>query len=442
MNRENSSERRSVTDRRVSGIRPLALAAWLVCLGGGAAGAETLSWFESWSLKGEIGTEVRVFENDHDPETEDHALALTGQLELDRRQGAFRQRARLFARTDLVDSERDLVIVEEAWVEYRQPRFQLRLGVELFNWSATEAFHPADVLNSRNLDSDPENFEKIGEPIAGLYLPVPHGELSLFYLPMRIEPELPSSRSRLNPAPSGWRFEEPIWGDWDGSADRGDFAEQWGVRWLQSRGPVDFDFHYLRHNDRRQPVFIPSAERKTLQPVYLPVEQIGGTLQAVVARSLLKLEWAHRDFTALESALVPSGSIDQPDHWQVAWGFEYGYSYVGGGTSTWILEGQLISGVSEVERANLDLFQKDLLVGYRHDFNDMMGRRLDASLIFDLERGGETLFSLTFAQRFSDTWSARVGMRLIDAPAGTGVPIGLQRLDGDNELRLGVVRGF
>ncbi len=410
---------------------------------GFACGEEGATPF--WSVKGETALEARAFNGDGDSRTEDVGLALTGRLEAKGSRGPWRSQVRLFGRADAMDSDRRLAVVEEAWVEHRRGRWQFRAGVELFNWSATEAFHPADVVNSRNLDSDLESLEKLGEPIIGTIVRIPAGEVSAFYLPVRVDPEFPSAKSRLSFAPAGWEVEEPLWIGWDGEADDGDFGDQWLVRVLQSRGPADFDFHVLRHFDRSQPVVLVDPERQSVQPVFLPVTQIGGTVQAVLGSWVGKLEWSHRTFESGSLALPGSGTVtvDQPDHQQVAMGVEYGTNTDAGATGTWFLEAQGVLGVDEDERASLSTFQRDVLVGYRHDWNDIPGRRLTATLIGDAERGDEWLLSLAYFQRLGGGWGLDANLRLIDAePDVPSDPVGLERLDGDHQLRFVFRRYF
>lgn len=394
----------------------------------------------NFEWKGELGMETRIFKSDHLAATRDANLALIGRIEMDRRLSASRQRLRLFGRLDPTDSGRNLPIIEEAWAEYRWSQFKVRAGFDLVNWSATEAFHPADVINSRNLDSDLESFEKLGEPMLMLSQDIPAGELIMWYLPIFIEPIFPSERSRLSPLPPGLRAGDAIWVSRDGLIDDDHFAHQWAIRFSQSRGPVDFDLHALQHIDRHQPVLRPDPQDPTtLRPIYLPVTQVGGTVQAVLADWLAKMEWAWRGFKSLTDPNSPFGRVTQPDHVQVAFGLEYNLAHDSGAVSTFVLEGQTLAGVDESERAALHPFQRDLLVGYRHAFNDPADKELRASLIFDVERRGELLFNLGYGQRLSDTLSLRAGLRLFHAPQEGQIVVGLERFDPDDYAYLSLI---
>ena len=77
-------------------------------------------------------------------------------------------------------------------------------ALDIVNWTATEAFHPADVINARNLDSDLENLEKLGEPMVALQLGPFEETIAVAAVhALRSKPLFPSPRSRLSFAARG-----------------------------------------------------------------------------------------------------------------------------------------------------------------------------------------------------------------------------------------------
>lgn len=400
--------------------------------------------------KGEAGLETRLFRPDHHAVTTDANLALAGRVEMDHRLSNTRERLRLFGRLDVTDNGRNLFDIQEAWAEYRWPMLEIRAGFDMLNWSATEAFHPADVINSRYLDSDIENPEKLGEPMLRLSLKIPAGELSAWYLPMFIAPIFPSKHSRQNPLDPGWRFEQPRWVDRNGQVSGGNFAHQWVVRLSQSRGPVDFDLHAIQYIDRQQPLYVADPTNKTVRPIYLPVTQIGGTMQAVLESWVVKLEWARRHFQSLGKQALQDLNVSADDevytvdrdHTQVAFGLEYNLAHDSGAVSTFVLEGQALSGVDKATRYDLQLFQRDLLVGYRYQFNDAAGSEFRSSFIFDVERPGERLFNLNYARRLTDTLGLRAGLRLFQAKQQGRTVEGLERFDKSDQVYLNLIYYF
>ena len=113
--------------------------------------------------------------------TVDQALGLFGRLQIDHKSKPFRERLRLYGRLDREDLERTILVVEEAWVEWKAKPFRVRAGFDLLNWTATEAFHPSDILNSRNLDSSIQNYDKLGEPMVSLSYKGPSASNCIFF---------------------------------------------------------------------------------------------------------------------------------------------------------------------------------------------------------------------------------------------------------------------
>ena len=202
--------------------------------------------------RGEIATVLRAFSPDDDARTDDVDFALTTLLDVKAKQGPFRQAFRAFARTALVEEERSIAFVQDAWIGYRDSRLELKAGVEILNWTAAEAFHPADIINSRNLDSNIENAEKLGEPLVSARVRFGTGGLTLYYLPARLAPVLPGPQSRLNLA-QGQAVGSVKWLNRDGSVSESPFEHQWASRLDQTFGALDIAVHYVDHNDRNQP---------------------------------------------------------------------------------------------------------------------------------------------------------------------------------------------
>jgi hypothetical protein len=386
--------------------------------------------------RGQVDLESRAFEDDDDPATEDAGFGLFGRVEWRHTHAPLEEKARVFGRLDALDDARSIFVVEEAWVQARSGRMRLRVGADLVNWTATEAFHPADVINARNLDSDLENFEKLGEPMVALQARAFEGTtFSLLYMPYRTEPIFASPRSRLS-------FARGI--DLDGRrqmVDRdGDLTDDlWGhqaaIAVRQVLGSADLTLHALEHMDRSQPLVLLDPTRGPLLQ-FQTVRQVGGTYQQALGGLLLKLEGAYRMFVAPQAPLP-----GQPDHGLVAAGLEYGLPHAGGSESTFLLEGQVLLGVGdEARRAGLSVFQRDVLVGYRLALNDESGKELLLGVIGDLERAGEGLVTLNYQQRIGETWTIRGGVRIFNAEEVGPSPLGALRLA--DHVRVALTRHF
>jgi hypothetical protein len=138
-------------------------------------------------------------------------------------------------------------------------------------------------------------------------------------------------------------------------------------------------------------------------------------------------------------------SLNQDDFSILAFGWDYGFGHDGGGDSTFILEHQRMMGVDKSTRQALSYFQNDLLLGYRLAFNDVMGKELFFSIIYDLEKenGDEFIYTIRYAQRLSDVWSTTFDLRVIDAaPVDPNNPLGVEFFDEDQQFTFKLKRYF
>jgi hypothetical protein len=400
----------------------------------------------NFKSKGEVALENRLFSDDDLAITKDGNLDLFARLESSFKSGPFRAGFRVFGRADKGDRQRSIIAIEEAWIGFCNSGWDIKLGAQMLNWSATEAFHPADMINSRLLDSDIEKPEKFGEVMLSVNRKIGRGSLTAFIMPRYEAPEFPSSRSRLNFFPTGLEVGNELWLERDGEISSNSYGLQWGLRFSQTLGAADISLHYIEHQDRSQPLMLMDNQNGMLHPMYFPVRDIGGTLLRVFGGWIVKLEYDYRDFINPENpvqvnfaGLVP---VKQLDHSQLALGLEYGWTYSGGGEGTLIVEGQRFFGVNKIQRATLHPFQSDILIGYRHAWNDILGRELLVTTIIDIERKHEYLLNVSYSQRLNDTWGVRLGFRLVDAPVKGDFPIGLETLHKSNQVFLVLTKYF
>lgn len=385
------------------------LALGLVCCAQGAIRADTFS-------RGSVSIESRAFDPDNSDETDDFGVALVTRLEIKYRPGSLNLVLRGLARFDAVDATRNVGTLEDAYLAYGLGRLTMRVGSQILNWTTTEAFHPADIINSRNFDSDFDNLEKLGEPMVELELRVLQGAIAAYYMPMRIDPNVLPAESRLSFVPAGVELGDPLWLGRDGTKSDSLFEHQAAVRLSQTIGPADIAVHVVDHSDRHQPTFTIDTESGEVRPTYHSLTQFGLTYVHVFGSLIFKMEAARRGFRAPDPVDAPDVTR-LPVHDQVAGGLEYGWTTSRGHDAAFILEGQYVRARSREVRRQLSIFQGDMLVGYRHAFNDEQGREVVLGFIADVERPYEYVGTVRYAQRLSDTWSiggiAR-SLRLLD----------------------------
>jgi hypothetical protein len=426
----------------------------LLLLGLGAATWAPAARAEITS-KGELAAEGRAFTDDDNQLTQDQALGLFGRLEARHQHAPFEEKLRAYGRLDYYDHRRSTLVLEEAFVQVRQGPIRLRFGADIVNWTATEAFHPADVINARNLDSDLESFEKVGEPMAAAQLTFAEGTTGqLLIMPVFMKTLFPSPGSRLSFSPGMDLQGRRAMYDRNGHYTDNHFGPQGALRVSQVVGQADVSVHALTQMDRLQPLVGWDAAAGSPVPIYLYVRQVGGTYQQVLGPLIVKLEAAYRwfktpvDDPAPVAPLDVSGPFPAPgafpdrNHGTVALGLEYGIPHASGGDSTLLLEAQAVLGVHNAAlRQQLTPFQRDLFAGYRLALGDEDSKELVVGAIVDLERRREFLVNVSYQQRLGETFSLRVGLRIFEA-AARDAPFGLVAFRDSDHLRLTLTRHF
>lgn len=420
----------------------------------------SLPLYASWQGQGEVALEYRHFEDDDKKQTEDIDLSLFTRVDSKYDGDILDMAFRGYGRVSEKVEGRNILRFEDAYLRFPvgpEGDWSFYAGYKTYNWTATEAFHPADAVNSRNLDSEFENFEKMGELAIELEIPVFRGTFSLFYWPRFERPHFPGASSRLG---TGVDFDRPQIIK-NGAATTDKIIPQYGVRFANVWEDFDYSLHVIKHVDRNYPllgdldytqvnvggsvVTIPS--KSYLTPYYFEATQIGGTMAHVWGELISKVEFAWRKFeepdrpvynAALQEFLLPK------DHQEVALGFEYLIPHQNGSESYLILEGNTFFGLTQEERAAVSVFQRDVLLGYRLNFNDDMGREIFLSSILDVERTHERFYQASYSQRLNEFWKFRLALRVYDAkPEGKGIGnLGLELLDRDNYLQLTLSRFF
>lgn len=416
---------------------------------------------KAWTSKGEISFESRWFPENElsaidpasgapfklDPTTDDYGVGMLGRAEAAANYNAWRLKGRAFGRVDAVDEQRSALVVEEAWAQYGGDWGQLRVGADIINWTATEAFHPADIINARNLDSDFENLEKLGEPMVALTIKVGKGRIVAMGMPFYTEPIMPSPRSRLSFAPGLPVRPRRLQLNTSGELTDKNFGGQGALQIAQTFGPADIAIHAVHHLDRYQPVYVTGPVAGPAGALlFQTVTQVGLTYAQSLGSFLTKLELGYRYFHRPAAAAVPLvGPLDNRDHAQMAVGGEYMHTHPNSFDSTILIEGQFYAGIeNKLQRRALGLFQRDVLVGYRLAFNDIKDKSILLLGIFDLENAGELMASVAYQQRLSDVWGIEASARAMHAPNPNPLlpPTGIENLRRADQVRLALTRYF
>jgi hypothetical protein len=195
------------------------------------------------------------------------------------------------------------------------------------------------------------------------------------------------------------------------------------------------------------------TESNDAQLVFQTVTQLGGTYQQAMGDLLVKVEAAYRSYVDPNATEFGPDRIrwltpPTPDHGIAAVGFEYPIYHDNGWESRLLLEGQSVFAEGKGIRGNkaarnqLELFQRDVLVGWRLSFLDILDKTLMALAIVDLETPDRIFANVMYSQRLTDVWSISTGIRVINFPSSETAPSPFTTWDGANQAFLNVFRNF
>jgi hypothetical protein len=413
------------------------------------------------SGQGEVRVEIRNFLEDQLDDTIDRNLSVFTRFETTYDVGPFKHVLRGFGRVDGHDDDRSIIALEDAYFSYsldEDGEYVLLGGYKTFNWSTTEFFHPVDVINSKNFDSDLDNQEKKGELTLEFEISFFDGVINVFYFPKFEEPNYPGPNSRIG---GGYQIERAVTINGEDTTSSQYLTPQYGARVTQTVADADLSLHYLNHIDRNFPIigtndYINSgagyiATTSEVVPFYYKVQQVGGTYQQVLSDWILKFEYVNRSFDvsdvevlSIKSILAGSAKLQRPaDHSEVAIGIDYLFHIFKKCELNVFAEAASILNTDEEARAELSLFQRDVMVGARLAINDVMGREFSFNLVKDLERKNETIINFSYNQRVTDNIKLNSGIRYISAPQKISLyKEGLEAFDEDGYAYFHLTRFF
>ncbi|MGK0367958.1 MAG: hypothetical protein ACI9QD_001098 [Thermoproteota archaeon] len=414
--------------------------------------------FAEFKTSGELIVESRFFTSTRSLDSSDlsyqetYGYGLSARVEGDWDFSNFSNRFRIFSRTDYKDQTRDQFIIEELYTSYARGDWSIRIGHQLVNWSATEAFHPADIINSRNFDSSVSSPEKIGEFMFNFeYTFGEHGTLTFLYMPYYHDPLYPTDTNRQAALSAlGYNRYSHLWLERNGELDDDNLGTQFALKYDYTFKSADFSFFYTQMNDRfvtGKALYNDGSSLGGFSLIFVPVDILGFTYQQEVWDFVFKVEAAQKSYVNPDQKFTNPGTVinvdyDIKDHTTIALGIDYGLIHSGGMGSTFIFEFQKVIGATEDEAASLNYFQSDILVGYRLDFNDAQKKELFFSIISDIDRDSEMIVSASYAQRLNDIWGLSTGLRVIDAPQKGGTATNLENLHESSNVYANLTRYF
>jgi len=317
---------------------------------------------------------------------------------------------------DQHDSNRSHADIRElSWLHAAQD-WELTAGISKVYWGVMEAAHLVDIINQTDLVVNIDGEDKLGQPMVNLSLIRDWGVVDLFVLPGFRERTFPSKDGRP-------RFAIPVDSDVVYESGAEDLHTDLAARWSHTLGEFDIGLAHF-YGTSREPRFLvrPGAINpltfaiREVTPLYEIINQTSIDLQAIYGSWLLKLE-----------ALTRSGQGERIN--SAAAGFEYTFVGVGDSALDVGIIGEYLyddrgdtikpATVLSGQPFTLSPFQKDLVLGARLTLNDAMSSELLASVIIDIDGGGES-YNIEASRRYGDSWKLSIEARGVSgAPANT-----------------------
>ncbi len=396
--------------------------------------------YQDFSL--DLGLDTRAFSKVDKNYQEDYNFTFNSLLSYKFKNDSLKILLESYVQADPVDTDRTFLIPKDFWIAHDDGTNIFKAGFQIINLSATEAFHPVDVINSRFLDSNLQKPSKIGEPMVS-YKRL-FGESSSFkimYMPYFVEPFLATENSAYGP---GVDFDEIEVFDTPSTFEGTNQLHQGALQFNTNVNGTDLSLTYINHIDRDLPSFIPRGSKTVdgetvaiVDALYFRKQQIGLTTQSVIFDWLLKTEMAFVDW---EQSLSTISILSRDDYAPVAISLETTQSLSSGSEITYIIENQYVFGLDDAVKTYI-FFQNDLLLGLRYAFNDVSGKEIFLSVINDLEYGKQFFFNLNYSQRISNSWKFETGLHFVDALRSNNY-IGLDFIDSSDHVYFNLKKYF
>ncbi|GAB4181057.1 MAG: hypothetical protein Tsb002_00620 [Wenzhouxiangellaceae bacterium] len=376
----------------------------LICV---AAGVQADEW--DWSAS--IGLEGRYFLQSGRWPGQDRDLQGSVLLapELRWRNQADNQRISIipFARIDSLDEERTHTDLREAYWAYEGDGWELLAGINKVFWGVAESRHLVDIINQSDLLEDPDEEDKLGQPMVNLAVQRDWGYLNFYLLPYFRQRNFPGREGRLRTA-------LPVAADqreFTKGADEDDL--DWALRYSHYFGSFDVGLSWF-HGTSREPRFRLDPVNDVLIPVYDEIDQIGVDVQYTGDAWLWKLEAIARDgFT--DNFIAVTG------------GFEYTLFQI----SDTAADLGLLMEYHHDGRAVTEpftLFDDDLFIGMRLSLNDIQNTSVLGGIVYDLSSQA-SFINIEAERRIGDSLSAEFRLRIFAGAAPNNPDFAFERDD-------------
>ena len=417
--------------------------------------------FANWKKQGELTLRWLQFENDGEHETRESTGGIFSRIETTHKTNNGQYAIKIIAESDGNDKNQGRIEVEEASLSrlFSEKKWKISAGQKIFNWTTMEVFSPADSVNSRYYGIGSEHSHKLGELSFELERSFSNFTLSFYFFPYFRAPRLSIEDYRMGGEVT--LKDSVIMGT--GPLKReGQRVTQGGLRLTGTWKGIDWGGYYLRHIDRKfhivgaseytfspyleryMPENLSAMERGEVTAYYFDTNEFGMSMVKGLKSILLKMEAVQRRYSHTQKIYsIREQDLRGPrNHSEVAIGLEYPFDFNFFMETSLIVESSGIFGVDKDARKEMSIFQRDLFIGSRHSFNDIMGKELRWGLIFDLEGRKENAYTASYSQRLNDGLKINIGIRAYHAPQKETVPYGMEIFDGHGHAYLSLTKFF
>ena len=329
--------------------------------------------------------------------------------------------------------------MRELYWLYHGEGWEVLAGIDQVFWGVAESRHLVDIINQKDLVEDPDEEDKLGQPMVRLTLDLkptlalmgvldpeeaekgPNwGKLSLFLMPGFRERTFPGPEGRLR-SPLPVDEDAAVYSD-DASRDRVDLA----LRYSHTLDRWNFGVSYF-HGNGREPRLLPNQTYTNMVPHYDLINQVGLDLQYTGDVWLGKFE-----------GIIREGQGDT--FGALVAGFEYTKYQVFdsnadlGFLMEYLYDDRDDDGLS----APVTPFDNDLFLGTRLSLNDVKNTQLLAGVMTDLETD-EYSFNIEAQRRITNNISAELLVRLFGGDESGGA---FSSIEEDDYLQLSVFYHF
>jgi hypothetical protein len=310
-------------------------------------------------------------------------------------------------RLDARDKERTHFDVRELnWLHVGEG-WEMRLGADKVFWGVTESRHLVDIINQTDLVEDPDEEDKLGQPMIKLAFVLDWGSLDFFVLPVFRERTFPGRRGRFRgriPVDADRPFYESSLKEW-----HPDLA----ARWSHAIGDWDIGLAHF-WGTGREPRLLPGKGGSVLMPSYDLIHQTSIDLQVTKGSWLWKLEAITRSGQGSRFVALVSG-------------FEYTFFGLMGTASDLGVLGEYNYDGRDA-RAPGTSYDDDFFGGVRLTLNDTQDTEMLAGAVIDRDTQ-TTFFNVEASRRVWKSWKIEIEARAFVNVPTSDVLYGARRDD-------------